>query len=158
VVANFTANPPPPPVPNSNFTLRGSPHVNQRTGAITFMVSVSDPGTLRWLLTFKNGTFGVLVEHRTSCRKSQVKLRGKCRSAQVVFGNGSLTVAAAGTVSFTVTPSAAARRALQAAPRKGRGLTVSAVVSFQASGGRPASHTYSLTDRLRPTGRHSHGR
>jgi hypothetical protein len=109
-------------------------------------------------LSFKNGTFGVLATHRARCGKNQVKIRGRCRSATVIFGRGTMTVVAAGTVSFTVMPSASAKRALRAALRKGQGLPVTAVVSFQASGGSPVSHTYSLTDKLKATGRGRHGR
>jgi Divergent InlB B-repeat domain len=175
VTATFTANPspgspsPPAPteltkaepelvVPSSNFTLKGAPHVNPKTGAVTLKASVSDPGVFSWFLSFKNGSFGVLAR-RTSCKRNQVKLEGKCRQAQVVFGKGAMTLTTGGTATFTVPPSAAARRALQAALKKGQGLSVSALLTFRASGPATAvSHTYSLTVSLKASGKSKHGR
>jgi hypothetical protein len=133
--------------------------VNAKTGAVTFTVSVSDPGVFSWLLTFQNGVFGTVARRRSGCDAGQVKLQGKCRSSRVIFGKGSLTASSAGTVSFTVAPGAAAKRTLQAAHSKRRGLAVRALLTFLASGGTsPASQTRSLTVKLRATNRRTHRR
>jgi hypothetical protein len=138
----------------SNFALIGDPRVNSKTGAVTFTVSVSDPGSMRWVLTFPNGSFGVVASRkaasRSRCKKGQVKLKGKCRAANVVFGQGSMSVATAGTTHFTVTPSGAAPRALQAALKRAGGLSVSAVLTFDATGSAgPVSHRQAFTVRLK---------
>ncbi|MGH9351967.1 MAG: PKD domain-containing protein, partial [Terriglobia bacterium] len=52
--------------PNSAF----NPPVatfNPVTGAITFTVSLGDPGAFSWLLTFHNGKFGVFAASNTEC-------------------------------------------------------------------------------------------
>ncbi len=92
-----------------------STRVNKKTGAITFTGKVSDPGTFTATLSFRNGKFGVFsATKKVECKKGQVRLRGKCRPATVRFGSVRKTVAVAGIVVFTVTPSASATKALKA--------------------------------------------
>jgi hypothetical protein len=142
--------PPPTPPPNSNFSLLGNLTINPKTGAITFTASVGDPGTFSWLLTFRNGRFGAFSASKTKCKTGQIKLNSKCLPAKIVFGTGSMAVAAAGIVSFTVSPSPSARTALKRALKKGRGLPVTATLTFQSSrGGSPVLHPQSITVRLK---------
>ena len=136
--------------PNSAFTAVGNAAVNAKTGVITFQLSAGDPGTFSWLLTFQNGKFGVFAAKNTRCKATQVKLKGKCRPSAIVFAKGSQTVAAPGTVTFTVKPSAAAMKALRNALKQKKGLPVTMTLTFQsARGGRPVSHTQSLTVKLK---------
>jgi hypothetical protein len=114
------------PTPDNSFDLSQHPTVNSRTGAINFTVSIGNPGTLSWLLTF--------------------------RSAKLVFGEAHMTVPAAGSASFTVSPSAAARQALKNTLKQHRGLSVTATLTFRSSlGGSPVSHEQSVTVTLKPT-------
>jgi hypothetical protein len=137
---------PPAPTPNSTFALLGAPAVNAKTGAVTFRLSVSDPGTLSWVLTFANGKFGVFSAKNAHCKSGQIKLGGRCRPASIVFAKGSKAVAAPGTVTFTVTPSASAVEALKSALHKKKRLPVIAAVTFQSShGGSPVTHKQSLS-------------
>jgi hypothetical protein len=143
-VSSFT------PTPNSSFSLLANPSVDPRTGAITFKASVSDAGTFSWLLSFPNGMFGAFPASRQKCDTGQIKLGRECRAAKILFGKGSMRVGAAGIVSFTIKPSSSALKALEHALKKGKGLPVTAALTFQSSlGGSPASHTQSITDRLR---------
>ncbi|HYM46177.1 MAG TPA: PKD domain-containing protein, partial [Solirubrobacteraceae bacterium] len=135
--------------PNSNFAL-GNATVNPTTGAITFTESVGDPGTFSWLATFQNGRFGVFAARGANCKRGFVRLIGKCRPARIVFARGSKTVAAPGSVSFTLKPSASAVKALRNALKHKRGLLISVRLTFQSSlGGSPVSHTRSLAVRLK---------
>jgi hypothetical protein len=119
----FVASLTPTLIPTSAFSALGNPAVNHRTGAITFAASVADPGTFSWRLTF--------------------------RPAKLVFAIGSVALALAGRSSFTVAPSAAARKALEAALHEGRGLSVTATLTFQSAlGGPPVSHTRLIADAL----------
>jgi hypothetical protein len=137
------------PTHSSEFSA-GAAAFNPSTGAVTLTESVSNPGTFSWLLTFQNGKFGVFAAKKAKCKKDQVKLNGKCRPAAIVFGKGSQTVAAPGTVTFTVKPSAAGLKALRNASRRKKGLPVTATFTFQSSrGGSPVSHTQSLTLKLK---------
>jgi YVTN family beta-propeller protein len=139
----------PVPAPTSSFGVLGAV-VNKKNGAITFTARVSDPGTFTAAISFRNGTFGVFsATRRIACKRGQVRLRGKCRPATVRFGSIRKTVAAAGLVAFTVTPSASASKALKRALEKKDGLGVTALLSYQSAlGGSPASRTVSVEDKL----------
>jgi hypothetical protein len=140
--------------PNSNFSI-GNTKVNPATGAITFTASVVDPGAFSWVLTFENGRFGVFASTasaKAKCKAGFVRLKGRCRPAKVLYAKGGQTFAAAGTVSFTVKPSASAKKALEKALKKHRGLSVTAVLTFQSSGGgSPVAHTWSIIVKLSKT-------
>ena len=138
-----------PMLPDSSFSLHESPAVNAVSGAVTFVVSVADPGTFSWLLTFPDGRFGAVSARRRQCGAHRARRKRRCRSARAVFGKGALKVSAAGAtsvmVTFTVSPSAAAKRALHSARRNRGHLIVSALLRFHSSlGGSPTSHTYSI--------------
>jgi hypothetical protein len=137
------------PAPNSNFSALAEAF-DQRTGAITFVESVGDPGTFSWLITFPNGKFGAFAARKAKCNKGQVKLGGKCHPSAIVFGKGSQTVVAPGTVTFTVKPSASGSKALRHALKQKQGLPVTATFTFQSSrGGGPVSHTRSFDVKLK---------
>jgi len=139
--------------PDSSVSI-GNTAVNPTTGVLTFTVSVGDPGTFSWLVTFQNGKFGVFTASNTRCRKGLVRLNGRCRPAKIVFAKGSRTVATAGIVSFTIKPSASGLKALRNASRRKKGLPVTATFMFQSSrGGSLVSHTQSLTLKLSRAGR-----
>ncbi len=134
--------------PTSRFTILAKPSVNARTGAITYRLSVQDAGTLRLALTFKNGRFG-LFSPSARCGSGDVKLKGRCAPAQVIFARSSRVVSAPGVVTLTLRPSAAAAKALEHALREQVGLPVAATVSFQSAlGGPAAALTQPLTVKL----------
>jgi len=138
--------PAPAPAPNSNFALPTSAIVNGKTGATTFRVTLADPGTLSWMLTFTNGKFGVFAASSTKCPKGKVKLTGRCRPAQILFGKGSLRVFAPGAVTFTVKPSASASKALKKALKQKKELPVTVTITFQsARGGSAVSRSGAFT-------------
>jgi hypothetical protein len=142
-----------PATPDSDFSLQRNPVVDAKTGAITFTVSVSNPGIFTWLLSFPNGSFGAFSASRSQCSASQVSVKGRCRRARIVFARSALSVVGAAapgiTVTFKATPSSSARKALANALARGRGLPVTALLSFRSSlGGSSVSHTYFFTSRL----------
>jgi hypothetical protein len=115
---------------------------------ITLQEQISDPGKLTWRLTFKNGTLGVFSA-RSKCKSGSVRLGGKCRPAQVVYGRGSATFASAGVVTITINPSNAAKKALRVAMQRKRNMRITALVTFlPTKGGASVSHTQVLTVRF----------
>jgi YVTN family beta-propeller protein len=135
--------------PDSHFSALAA-SVNHNTGAVTFKETVSQAGTFSWLITFQNGKVSVFSASTKKCKQGQVKLTSKCRPALVIFAKGSRAIAAAGSVSFTVKPTASALKALQDALKHKRGLPVTATLTFQSSlGGSPTSHTQSLIIKLK---------
>ncbi len=150
--------PPLTPAPNGDFSLLGNPSVNVRTGAITFTASVAGPGTFSWLLTFQNRKFGAFRATAARCDTGKLKLSGRCLPARVVFGKGSSVVTAAGAFRFSVRPSASARTALAQGLKRGRGLPVTATMTFRSSlGGDPVSHKRSIVDTLKLTSKQGRG-
>jgi hypothetical protein len=131
---------------NSSFTFV-SKQVHRRTGAITFTVAVFARGVLHWSVSFHNGLFGVFDgsgASATRCGVGRIRHGGRCLSRLVAFGTGAEAVGAPQIVSFTVSPSRLARRAIAAAARQHRALPVSAAVSYTAVGGEPVAHATAL--------------
>jgi len=136
-------------VPSSNFSSLGA-SFNQRSGAITFTEALSGPGRFSWLLTFRNGRFGVFSARVEKCKQGQVRLTGRCRPSFIVFAEGSRAVAGAGSVSVTVKPTASGLSALENALRHKQSLPLTVTLSFRSSlGGGSVSRTQSLTVRLK---------
>jgi hypothetical protein len=153
----FMSSLPPQPTlaADSSFSLLRKPAVERRSGAISFTATVTNPGVLSWRLTFANGRFGAFQASATPCAAGRITLTGRCRPANVIFASGAIAVGAAGSVSFTVEPSASARKALETAVLRRRGLPVSATLRFQSALGAPAvSHTRLITDAPTEIGRH----
>src|SRR5207302_5731054 len=141
-----------PPVhrPPSNSNFGGHASFNARTGAITVSVTVADPGKFHWLATFPNGRFGVFAVRAAKCKTGQFRLKGKCRPANVRFGKGSKAVTAAGSVTFTIKPTAAGRKALRVAAKRKKGVPVTLTITYQSAlGGAPVTHPAVITVRLK---------
>jgi hypothetical protein len=138
----------------------GTVKVSKRTGAITFTETLSDPGALHWVITFQNGKFGVFSakkQKKTKCRKGKIKLAGKCRSATVVYAQGSTTVTTAGTKTFTVKPDAAGKKAFKHALTHHKTLTLTATLSFQSNhGGSPVVHKRTISFKPVKPSKHKH--
>src|SRR5207245_2693425 len=101
-------------------------------------------------LTFQNGKFGVFASRYTKCNASFVKLQGKCRRANVIYAKGKQVFAAAGTVHFTIKPTASASKALKKARKRRKGIPLTVIVTFQSSlGGSPVSHTQTTKAKLK---------
>jgi sugar lactone lactonase YvrE len=126
--------------------------INTGSGVLTLIETVLEPGTFNWLFTFDNGKFGVFAGKRhklSKCTTGEVKLKGKCRPAAVTYARGTTSASAAGTVTFTADPSAAAKAALKTALEHHEGLTLTVSISFQPSaGGNPFTQTQTLTVKL----------
>lgn len=127
----------------------GHVSVNSKTGAVTFRLSVGDPGAFSWILTVKTGKLDSSSARNRQCKVTQIKPKGACAASEIVFGRGSEVVADPGALSLTVRPSAPAMAILENALRQKKGLTVTAALSFRASrGGSTVSHTQSLRVKL----------
>jgi PKD repeat protein len=136
-------------MPGSRFTLSGNPAISPKTGAITFKATTSGPGTLSWLITFQSRKPTRPAKSKATCGTRQIEVDGNCSSVKIIFGEASRPVAGAGTVAFTVTPSASAKAVL----KQLRGLSLTAILTFRSTlGGAPVSRTLSITVKLKTTG------
>ena len=133
--------------PIAALSLLRGPAVDRRSGAVTIDASVSVPGHLEWLITFRNGTFGAFSA--TSCPTGQIHLDGTCRPSNVVFGRGGEQLSKAGSVRFTVSPGRSARTALTRARGQARGLPIVVELTFiPAGGGRAITHVSAVAIKL----------
>jgi PKD domain-containing protein len=160
VTHSLTVEAPPPTVTTTSTTTTGSTATtrpsavvagfNANTGAITFALSLAEPGTLSWLGTFQNGKFGVFTAHAAKCRRGRVRLGGRCLSARIVFARGSKTVVGAGRLTVVLRPNAAAAKALKNAFKHRTGVPVSLTITFQsARGGSAAVNTRTVVVKLK---------
>jgi trimeric autotransporter adhesin len=126
----------------------GNDTVNDRNGTVRFSETASDAGTFRWLLTFKNGEYGVFdtgKHKRAHCKRGQIKLDGKCGPATIVYSQGSATAPNAGKVDFTAKPKVAGKAALAYALKHHKTLTMRATLTFSSSlGGAAVTQTRTL--------------
>jgi hypothetical protein len=137
----------PKPPPDSSFAAHATFDAN--TGTITVRLTVANSGMLRWLATFANGRFGVFAARATKCKPGQVRLRRRCRPTRVMYGKGS-KAAASGSVTFTIKPTLAGRRALKAAARRKKGVPITLAITFRSLlGGVAVTHASVMTVRLR---------
>jgi PKD repeat protein len=135
------------PIAVSGFTAKSA--ANAKTGAITFTIALANPGTLGWIATFPNGTFGAFSS-ASKCKAGQRRLAGRCRPAKISFAKGSETVSASGSVTVTLKPSASALKALKSALKHKKGVPISIVLTFQSSlGGAPVKHTQTVIVKLK---------
>ncbi len=110
------------PNPTSEFSPPHAPYVNTTTGSITVVERLHDPGDLSSRAAYSSVPKWVL------------------------YGSARLAVPDGGTATFLISPGAAARAALRAARRHNAGIRVGVLVTFQSAyGGRPVSHTQTLT-------------
>lgn len=136
------------------LTVAKAVKLNTKTGAVTFTVSLSSPGTLSWSFVFKNADVGFAdalgVEAsanlaRSRCKAGFIRHKGRCVHLAVPFASGKQAVSAV-TLTITLHPSAKALKALKA----GHVLHVSGAFVFQpAPGGPRLAHSVSTIVRLR---------
>jgi PKD repeat protein len=147
-VATSTIAPPVIPPASSAFTSGAT--FNAASGVATATVTVAQPGTFKWLLTFQNGKFGVFAASASKCKKGFVRLGGKCRPAKVVFARGSMSVATPGAVKLAIKPTAAGLKALRNALKHKQGVPVTMTLTFQSSrGGSAVTHTRTVLVKLK---------
>lgn len=133
--------------PNDTITLTGKPKINGSTGLIEVLGKVTDPGTVRWLLTFTNGRGAVItrVDAATTaskkCKPGKVRLANRCVVKTVVYSRGSKTIAAG-----TFTIKVKARAAIIQALGQGATLHVRSIFTFQSAlGGAPGTQVETIT-------------
>lgn len=139
------------PTPDNEFTLFDKTSINNRTGTVVLTVSVVGAGRLSALLTFRNGTFGTFPANKGECGTGQIKLSRECNSTAIVFGKELVQSTTAGDMRIEIAPSASARKALENAHARHKGLPVTVQVTFLSSlGGTAVEHEMSLIVTLAP--------
>jgi hypothetical protein len=151
-VLEFTSSVPPPvTLPGLHLRLSGAPSADSRNGAVSFVLALEGSGELRWLLTYANGSYGVVQGHAGSCGSGRVKLHGGCRPARATYAAGHLPAGTGRVVHLVVRPSHGAAVALARARAAHHGLPVEMVLLYRSAsaGAAAAKITRTLTVRLR---------
>jgi hypothetical protein len=137
--ATATFVPPPPPTPNSTYRVERV-HANP-DGTLTIVLIPTQAGVADMVVTVPTGTIANAVASRRRCRKGQVKIHGRCRSAVTVSGRVSGAGAAGEPLTLTVKPSRKVRSVL----RHGHALTLTANVTYRSAlGGRVTAHAFKI--------------
>ncbi len=129
--------PPPPPAPNSTYKIQ-SVHANSNgTITITFVPTQAGEATLE--VTVPTATIArnvALAAKRKKCKRSQIKLKGKCLPKTTVSGKVSATGVAGVPLKLTVSASSKVKAAL----KKGKTVYLTAKLTYKSKlGGRRRS-------------------
>jgi hypothetical protein len=140
------AVPPPPPAPNSGFTLQGIMGSSNGTVTITFVPTQAGTATLVMTVPTASiaSTTAVAAKARKSkkCKTGKVKIRGKCRPSTTVAGE----VSAAGTAGVPLKLTVNLSSKIKAQLKKGKTVHLTATLTYQSSlGGTPTVQAFSVT-------------
>jgi hypothetical protein len=141
------ANPaPPPPTPNSSYTVQSIKANSNGTVTIVFVPTQGGTATLE--VTVPTGTIArneALAARRhkaKKCKRGQIKIKGKCLPKTTVSGKVSATGVAGVPLTLTVKPSGKITSAL----KKGKTVHLTATLTYtSALGGAPTVQTFHVT-------------
>jgi hypothetical protein len=142
---------PPPPTPNSSYTvssIKANPD-----GTITIVFVPAQNGTATLEVTVPTATIArheaALARHFKKCKRGQARIKGKCRPKVTVAGKVSANGTAGVPLTLTVKPSSAVLNRL----RRGRSIKVKAILTYRSAlGGAPTVRTFQVT--LKPRKKH----
>jgi hypothetical protein len=144
--------PPPPPAPDSSFTV-GSIHANPN-GTVTIVFVPTQSGSATLTVTVPTASIArteAAAAKSRKCKKSQIKLKGKCLPKTTVSGTVSASGAAGVPLTLTVKPSGKVLAAL----KKGKTVVLTATLTYKSAlGGSPFVKVLQLT--VKPKSKHHH--
>jgi hypothetical protein len=133
---------PPPPTPNSGYTIQ-SIKANS-DGTLTIVFVPTQDGTATVEVTVPTGTISrnASIAKKKKCKKNQVRIKGKCRPKTTVSGKVTAAGKAGVPLKITVKPSSKVKKALA----KGRKVQLTAKLTYKSTlGGAPTVKTYHFT-------------
>jgi hypothetical protein len=131
--------PPTPASPNSGYRVQ-SIHANSN-GTITLVFVPVQDGTAVVEVTVPTGTISrnASIAKRKKCKRSQIRIRGKCRPKTTVSGKITASGKAGVALKLTVKPSSKVKKALS----KGKTVQLTAKLTYKAKlGGKPTVQTF----------------
>jgi len=154
--ATVTFNPlPPAPTPNSTYKVQ-SIKANSN-GTITIVFVPTQGGTANLEVTVPTGTIArneaIAAKKAKKCKKTQIKVKGKCLPKITVSGKVSATGIAGVPLTLTVRPSGKTSSAL----KKGKTVHLTATLTYtSALGGAPTVETFHFTVKGKRKGHKKH--
>jgi hypothetical protein len=152
--ATFLPKPPPAPTPTPNSTYKiQSIHANS-DGTITIVFVPTQSGVATLEVTVPTGTISrkdASAAKKKKCKKSQIKIKGKCRPKTTLSGRVSATGVGGVPLKLTVKPSSKVKKAL----KKGRTVTLTATLTYKSAlGGTPTVQVFHF--KVKPKKKHHH--
>ena len=141
------------PTPNSTYTIK-SIKANS-DGTVTIVFVPTQEGTATVEVTVPTGTISrnASIAKKKKCKKSQIKIHGKCRPKTTVSGNVTAKGNAGVPLKITVKPSSKVKRALA----KGKKVQLTAKLTYKSVlGGAPTVKTYHFTVKAKKKKKKSH--
>ncbi len=155
VVAPVSKPTPPPPAPNSGFTIQSI--VSNSNGTVTITFVPVQGGTATVVVTVptasiaSTSTVATTAKKSKKCKKGQVKIKGKCRPSTTVAGTTTASGTAGVPLKLTVNLSSKIKSLL----KKGKTVHLVATLTYTSSlGGTPTVNTQSITIKGKRSHRH----
>jgi hypothetical protein len=135
--------PPTPPTPNSGYRVQ-SIHANS-DGTITIVFVPVQDGTATVEVTVPTATISrnaAIAAKRKKCKRSQIRIKGKCRPKVTLSGKITASGKAGVALKLTVKPSSKVRKAL----KKGKTVQLTAKLIYKSKlGGKPVTQIFHVT-------------
>jgi hypothetical protein len=144
---------PAPPTPTSSYTVK-SIKANS-DGTVTIVFVPTQEGTATVEVTVPTGTISrsASIAKKKKCKKSQIKIHGKCRPKTTVSGKVTAKGKAGVPLKITVKPSSRVKRALA----KGKKVQLTAKLIYKSVlGGAPTVKTYHFTVKAKKKKKKGH--
>jgi hypothetical protein len=133
---------PAPPTPSGSYTIKSIKANSDGTVTIVFVPVQEGTGTVE--VTVPTGTISrnASIAKAKKCKKSQIKIHGKCRPKTTVSGKVTAKGKAGVPLKITVKPSSKVKKALA----KGKKVQLTAKLTYKSVlGGAPTVKTYHFT-------------
>jgi hypothetical protein len=139
----WSAAAPTKPTANGGYRVH-SIHANS-DGTITIVFVPMQSGTATFEVTVPTATVSrrqAIAAKRKTCKRNQVRLKGRCRPKTTISGRVSAKGKAGVTLKLTVRPSRAVTRAL----KKGKKVQLTAKLTYKSAlSGKPVAQTFHVT-------------
>ena len=144
---------PAPPTPTGSYTIQSIKANSDGTITIVFVPAQEGTGTVEVTVPTATISRNASIAKAKKCKKTQVKIHGKCRPKTTVSGKVSAKGKAGVPLKITVKPSSKVKKALA----KGKKVQLSAKLTYKSVlGGTPVVKTYHFTVKAKKKKKKGH--
>ncbi|HWF33699.1 MAG TPA: Ig-like domain-containing protein [Solirubrobacteraceae bacterium] len=144
---------PAPPTPSGSYTIQSIKANSDGTVTIVFVPVQEGTGTVEVTVPTATISRNASIAKAKKCKKSQIKIHGKCRPKTSVSGKVSARGKAGVPLKITVKPSSKVKKALA----KGKKVQLTAKLMYKSVlGGAPVAKTYHFTVKAKKKKKKGH--
>jgi hypothetical protein len=144
---------PAPPTPTGSYTIQSIKANSDGTVTIVFVPAQEGTGTVEVTVPTATISRNASIAKAKKCKKTQIKIHGKCRPKTTVSGKVSAKGKAGVPLKITVKPSSKVKKALA----KGKKVQLSAKLTYKSVlGGTPVVKTYHFTVKAKKKKKKGH--